>query len=287
MRKIFKNLRPIHYIAVIAALALTAGLYFGVKTTPPKKPKAQQPMNEAASHAMPHAVLSFDSLLTATKKTLPAHAQEEVASAEKAIANITDSSKMSPALEQLAQVWQEHREYPIAAYYYLVSGKLANSEKKLNFAAQLFLDLARRSSSEALQAWEGQMAIDGFKGVLALNPENDTATVNLAECYIGVGETMQGVMMLRDFSQKRPDNIPANLILGQQGIVSGQLDKAADRFQKVLAKDANNIEAMLGLAEVYKNKGEKAKAVEILERAKKTMDNPEFSKDIDNYIKTF
>lgn len=283
-------MRPIHYIAIAGVIAVAAALFYFGNTKPPQpKEKKQLTLEEAASmqqHSHAEAA-SFDSLLSAAMQSLPAHAKEEVAAAEKAIAGKTDSASMAPHFEALAKVWQEHKQFPVAAYYYLQEGKLVNSEKKLTFAAQLFLDLARKSTSESVQAWEGHMAIDGFQRVLAINPDNDTATISLAECYMGLGETMQGVLLLRDLTLKKPKNIPANLILGQQGIVSGQLDKALGRFQTVLDQEPENIEAMLGMAEVYKNKGNKAKAVEVLERAKKTMNNPDFTTDVDNYIKTF
>lgn len=246
-------------------------------------------LEEAADMQRTHVAhpASFDSIYLAAKKELPTHAGQEVVTIEQAINSKTDSTAMIGDFANLAKIWQEHKQLPIAAYYYLTEGKLANSEKKLTFAAQLFLDLARKSQSETVQAWEGEMAIDGFKKILELNPANDTASVNLAECYMGMGQTMKGVLVLRDLTAKKPDNIPANLMLGQQGIVSGQLDKAQARFSRVLELDKTNIEAMLGLAEVYKSKGDKTKAVEVLERAKKQMNNPDFSKDIDNYIKSF
>ncbi|HTN45105.1 MAG TPA: tetratricopeptide repeat protein [Flavipsychrobacter sp.] len=284
-------MRPVHYIVIAAALSVVAALFYLGNTTPPKPQgdKKMPSIEDAAAMQRSHVAhpASFDSLLEAARKELPEHAKEEVAAVEKSIAAYKDSASMAGEFEKLAKVWQEHKQLPIAANYYLYAGKLANSEKKLTFAAQLFLDLARKSHSESVQAWEGQMAIEGFEKVLAINPENDTATVSLAECYIGTGQTMQGVLLLRDFTAKKPDNIPANLILGQQGIVSGQLDKALLRFENVLDKDPENMEALLGIAEVHKNKGNKVKAVEALERAKKIMNNPDFSKDIDNYIKSF
>lgn len=285
-------MRISHYITIAVAIVLIAALFFWGNTIPPKvkNEKTGMPsLEEAAAMQKTHTATpaSFDSIYNVAKNALPQHAKEEITSLEKDIQNKADSTAMTPQIEELAKVWQEHKQLPVAAYYYMLSGKLVNSEKKLNFAAQLFLDLARKAQSESVQAWEGEMAIDGFKRVLEINPENDTATVSLAECYIGMGQTMQGVLTLRDFTAKKPDNVPANLLLGQQGIVSGQLDKAMGRFNKVLTLEPDNIEAMLGLAEVYKNKGDKTKAVEILEKAKKTMNNPEFSKDIDNYIKSF
>lgn len=230
---------------------------------------------------------SFDSILSAARQHLPAHATEEIKAIENKLAAISDSSHMAVVFDTLARVWQQHKQPDVAAYYYLTAAKLDNSEKKLTFAAQLFLDQARKATSEATQAWMGQMAIEGFNRALQINPNNDTAKVSLAECYIGTGETMQGVMMLRDITEKNPDNVPANLILGQQGIVSGQFDKAIGRFERVLKAEPRNVEALLGMAEAYKSKGDKQKAIELLERSKQVMNNPEFSKDIDQYIKSF
>src|SRR5690606_20055438 len=133
----------------------------------------------------------------------------------------------------IADNWMGHNQKPVAAHYYLQAAKLENSEKKLTFAARLFLELVRKAPSEDIQAWEGQQAIEGFQRALRINPENDSAKLSLAECYIGTGATMEGVMLLREITEKDPDNITANLILGQQGIVSGQFDKAISRFETV------------------------------------------------------
>lgn len=278
-------MRPVHYITIAVAIALVAILYFGANTVPPRKADAET----AAATSTPHTVkaISFDSVLIAARKDLPPHAQEEIQSVEKQIAAMHDSSRMAALFDTLARLWQEHRQIPVAAYYHLQNGKLDNSEKKLTFAAQLFLELARRAGSESEQAWNGQMAIEGFNRALEINPSNDTAKVLLAECYIGTGQTMQGVTLLREVTEKDPTNVPANLILGQQGIVSGQLDKAIGRFETVLKTEPQNVEALLGMAEAYKNKGDKQKAIGLLQQAKQVLNNPEFSKDIDDYIKSF
>jgi tetratricopeptide (TPR) repeat protein len=280
-------LRPVHYITVGIAVALIAILYFGGDTTPPKK--KDQPAAMAGGASTPHSPkpASFDSILTASRQQLPQHAAEEIKTIENKLAAISDSSQMAVLFDTLAVRWSEHKQYPVAAYYHLLSGKLVNSEKKLTFAAQLFLALAKKANSESAQAWAGQMAIEGFSRALQINPDNDSTKVNLAECYIGTGQTMQGVLMLREVTEKDPDNVTANLILGQQGIVSGQFDKAIGRFEKVLKKEPENVEGLLGLAEAYKSSGNKEKAIELLQQSKKVMNNPEFSKDIDQYINSF
>ena len=71
----------------------------------------------------------------------------------------------------------------------------------------------------------------------------------------GAGETMQGLQLLLGIIRERPDDIPANLMLGRLAIQSGQFDKAVGRFETVLKQEANNTEAMYFLAEAYKGKG--------------------------------
>lgn len=278
-------MKPVHYITIAAFIGLTAILYWGINTVPPKKEGTAGIANAGPGHEA--GTFNPDSLFNVIRLTLPEHAQETVLSAEKQLTALTDSGQMAPLMQKLADTWLEHQGFIPAAYYHYHAGRLENSEKKLNFAAQLFLDLARKATSTSLQAWEGQLAIAGFSQALALNPGNDTTRIHLAECYIGTGETMQGVLMLREVTDREPENIPANLILGQQGIVSGQLDKAAERFETVLRQEPRNLEGLLGLAEVYKNKGNKAKAIELLETAKNIMNHPGFSKDIDEYIQSF
>jgi len=282
-------LRSVHYITLAVAVALIALLYWGVSTVPPKKAGAPGQM---AANGMQSAntvePASFDSIYTASKQQLPGHAIAEVDSVEKIIRAIRDSARMAPVFSDLAAIWQSHKQLPVAAYYYAVAGKLENSEKKLNFAGQLFLDLMHESQSAPVQVWEAQQAVACLKKSLELNPQNDTAKMALAAGYIeGTGETMQGVQLLLGITREKPDNIPANLMLGRLSIQSGQFDKAVQRFETVLKTDPGNTEALYFLAEAYKGKGDKEKAIELFEKCKKLVNKPDFSRDIDQYIKSF
>lgn len=231
---------------------------------------------------------SFDSIYTASRQQLPGHALTEIDSVDKEIRAIRDSARMAPAFSALAAIWREHKQLPVAAYYYAVAGKLENSEKKLNFAAQLFLDLMHESQPAPVQMWEAQQAVACLKRSLELNPQNDTAKLALAAGYIeGTGETMQGVQLLLGITREKPDNIAANLMLGRLSIQSGQFDKAVQRFETVLKTEPENTEALYFLAEAYKGKGDKEKAIELFEKCKKIVNKPDFSRDIDNYIKSF
>ena len=95
---------------------------------------------------------------------------------------------------------------------------------------------------------------------------------------------MQGVVMLRDWSDKHPENKRAHLILGSMSIQSQQFEKALERADKVLALDRKNLEAYLLKSQAYQLMGQKDKAIAVLNEAKEMMNNPDFSKDVDAFI---
>lgn len=272
-------------ITALVAIGLVVVLFFWVNTVPPKP----QGGNSAAMAAGPnHQMNKFDvdSFVIAVKKTLNQHALSELQKVENTFKSATDSIHLAPMFKEYAKVWQEHKQFPLTAYYYYLAAKLEKSDKDLTFAAQLFLDLARREHETALQMWETNNSIAAFNQVLEITPHNDTVKLSLAECYFGTGDAMKGVALVKEVIAKDPENVAANLLLGQQGLISQQYEKAKERFEIVIKKEPKNLEALLGLAESYRGIGDKVNAKALLEKCKTLIDNPEFKKDIDNFIKT-
>lgn len=231
---------------------------------------------------------STDSIYAASLRALPEHAREEVRQLNFRMLEMKDSADMVPVFEELAQLWNKHKQAPMAAWNTAKAAHLAGSEKKLNFAGQIFLDLMHEAPNASMQAWEAQGAIDCLKEAMKLNPDNDTTKLALAAAYIeGTGEPMSGISILRDMVAKNPDHIPANLMLGRLSITSGQFDKAVTRLEHVLTLDQNNREALYFLGEAYKGLGNKEKAVEQFRKLEKLVNNPDFTKDLEAYINTF
>jgi tetratricopeptide (TPR) repeat protein len=229
----------------------------------------------------------FSSIVEAAKATLSAEANAKVKTLEDELAAIGDSSQMAVGFYKLSNFWKDNGDQRLAAWYASRSAKLENSEKKLNFAGQFFLDQIAADTSEAMQMWDVQAAMDVYEHVLKLNPDNDTAKMGLAQGHIVSGQPMKGVGLLREIVAKRPDDVPANMILGKMSVQSGQFDKAVGRFETVLKTEPNNTEALYMLAVAHKETGNKTKAIELLEKCKQLVNKPEFSQDIDNYINSF
>lgn len=195
---------------------------------------------------------------------------------------------MVPVFEDLAKLWNTHKQAPMAAWSTAKAAHLARSEKKLNFAGQIFLDLMHEAPNASVQAWEAEGAVACLQEALELNPDNDTTKLALAAAYIeGTGAPMSGVSILREMVAKNPDHIPANLMLGRLSIQSGQFDKAVSRLEHVLTLDPKNREALYFLGEAYKGLGNKEKAVEQFRKLEKLVNNPDFTKDLEGYINSF
>ena len=76
------------------------------------------------------------------------------------------------------------------------------------------------------------------------------------------------------------------IMLALGGLESGQFDKAIERLKTVVRNQPANIEAVLLLAQVYQQTGNKADAIAAFEAARKLADNPDMIKEIDRLIKS-
>jgi lipopolysaccharide biosynthesis regulator YciM len=80
-------------------------------------------------------------------------------------------------------------------------------------------------------------------------------------------------------------NMQAQLVLGIGGVVSTQYDKAVDRLLRVIKYQPDNVEAVSWLADAYSAKGDKENAIKWYEVSKKMINNPDYSKEVDERIK--
>ena len=207
---------------------------------------------------------------------------------EKQLSELADHEPSAIHFKDAAEYWEKQKELNMAAHFYKKAAFLENTEKSVTFAGNLFLAVMQKTEQPEIRRWQATEAIACFNKSLELNPENIDSKIALATCYTdGTGETMKGVTLLREVTQKDSNNISANIILGKLAIQSGQFDKAVRRLENVMKLRPDNTEAMYFLAEAYKGRGEKDKAIALFEKCKKLVKNPDFAKEIDRYINSF
>jgi tetratricopeptide (TPR) repeat protein len=295
-------LKPIHYISIGVAIALVIALFFGSNTVKPKEDTKNPSIAGTTPGEMQSAAMNlpapivFDSLLLPAQRLLSPAALSDIKAQEKIIADPqANNADKVLALEALGKLWQGFKNRPIAAHYFAESGKLENSEKKLNFAAHLLTEEIAHEQNPSIKQWMAYEALGCYGKLLEINPKNDTVQIDMAVMYIqGSGEAMKGVELLLSLVGKDSTHIRGNMVLGQMAIQSGQFDKAIARGNTILRVEPKNIEAHMFLAEAYKRKGQNEKNAEAITKAKalfteakNIMNNPEFSKEMDEYMKTF
>ena len=193
----------------------------------------------------------------------------------------------------MASFWNDSlHQHELHNFYTSQSAKLVNSEKNLTFAAQLMLADLRNESDPAKRGWKAEQAIELFEKAIALNPENESLQVGLGSCYVfGKGmagdpqQTMKGIQQLLQVVRKDSMNMQAQLVLGIGGVISNQYGKAVDRLLTVLKNEPGNLEAISWLADAYAGKGDKANALKWYGISKRMVNNPAYSKEVDERIK--
>ena len=242
----------------------------------------------AAAPGQPSA-FDINAFIGEQKKGLTPSQSAIITSLETALTRGDLVTQKKQNYQAMSDFWKDSvRSFLPYIYYYAEKAKLENSEKSLNFAAHSMLEELRGVSDPGLRTWMANEANNLFTRSLTLNPNNDSTVIGQGSTFFfGVsGAPMEGILKIRAIAEKNPNNVFAQFMLGFGGMVSGQNDKAIERFLKVTEIDPQNSEAIFLLAELYERGGDKKKAVEWYEKGKKYVANPELMKALDEKIKT-
>jgi len=283
--------RQQYLVAGIGVLLLLALYFFGQTVPPHKKPEA--PERGAPGSPIVKSI-GLQDILQASQAQLTPGQLSYVGRLQNAVVRGDVQMQQLNAYRQLAVFWKDSvREgFLLYAYYSGEAAKLEKSEKSLTFAAQLFLQSLRGQDNPALKSWMATNAKELFEKALELNPGNDSSKVGLGASYIfgstagNPTEVMQGIQRILEVARRDSANMYAQFMLGLGGIESGQFDKAIERLTTVVQHQPANIEAILLLAEVHQQKGDKTDAIKWYERAKKQIGNQDMVREIDQRIQS-
>lgn len=265
-------LKKQQWIAVAIGAVLLFGIYTFGKFTPPHE--------DHAPHAGPDEAESFEinAFINDLKKDLSPTQSAYLTTLEDALTRGDLVKQRIDNFHALSDFWRDSaKSYLPFIYYTAEKAKLENSEKNLNFAAHSMLEELRGISDVELKTWMANQANDLFNRSLKINPNNDSTIIGLGSTYFfGVsGSPMEGILKIRAISDKNPNNVFAQFMLGYGGLVSGQTEKATERFKKVIKLDPTNTEAIFLLAELYEKAGDKKSAIEWYQKGLKDVKNPE------------
>jgi len=273
------------WITAGIALLLITGLFAltqdGIFGYHPKKIEAANPF--------PSAIITIDSILHHAKQNLSSEQLTKLNFLENSITRGDVEGQKVHVLHQLSRYWRDSiRLFEPFAWYNGEAARLESSEKSLTFAAQLFLNNLKTEGNLALKTWKALQAKDLFERSLKLNPTNDSAQIGLGATYLYssvANNPMEGILKIRQVVEKDSTNVYALMTLGEASILSGQSDKAIERFAKVVQLQPANLEAILSLADIYERDGNKEEAIKWYQRSLSLINIPGLRKEVEIRIK--
>jgi tetratricopeptide (TPR) repeat protein len=274
--------RP-QWITAGIAFFLVIGLYAATREQIFGAPKASQPAVAAA----PGQVLSIDSILHHAREHLTPEQLTRISFLEHSITRGDVKEQQTHIYHQLARFWADSaHSFEPYAWYTAEAARLENSEKSLTFAAHLFLNNLAEESDPRIRQWEAVQAKDLFERSLSINPANDSSAIGLGAVYLygGLASPMEGIGMIRKVAEKDSLNVFAQMTLGQASLMSGQTDKALERFKTVARIQPRNLEAVIRVAEILEQMGKKAEAIEWYGKSLDLLEVPAMKSEVEARI---
>ncbi len=275
-------------ILIFSAVALTAGLYRFGPTVGTKKPPLQAAVDNGPHNAGDFVIETF---LTETQKGLSPVRQQYLLELENKVKRGDVNNQQLHVFHQQAAFWKDSAANPVAYLYYLSKASaLDKSEKNLTFAAHSILGYLPFAEQPAQRVWLANQCRSLFEQALQINPQNDSSVVGLGACYFygagkdGDNSPMAGILKIREVAQKDSNNLFAQYMLGVGGVISGQYDKAVQRFERVARAQPDNLEVLFKLAETYETMGDKANAIRWYETIERGVKIPEMKTELQQRI---
>ncbi len=258
------------WLLIAGALALTIALYLAPNRIV-RENKSESP-----------EITGFESQLNGAKAGLQRQEADMISGIESELSKEPGNLSL---MDSLGRRWDALKKPAIAAHYFEAHAQKDEEEKSWLNAAYRYFD-AFQSTTDSLERNEMvQNAIRCYENVLKKNPKNLDAKTDLGVCYAeGTSNPMQGIMMLREVVTENPEHENAQFNLGVLSMRSGQYEKAAERFQKVLDINPGRKEMYLMTGRAYMMAGNTAKAVEYFEKLKKETADAALVAQANNYI---
>ena len=270
------------WITICIGVLIVAALFLFGRTGPYNSGTAKYFQSSLQSE------LTADSILFHAKEILTPAQIQWMNDLEQSVIRGDVKKQKLDVFHQLAHFWKDSaRIFEPYAWYEAEAARLENSEKSLTFAAHLILENLRNEESDQLKRCKALQAKDLFERSLRINDKNDSTIVGLGACYIFgniADNPMEGILKVRQVVEKDSTNVYAQMVLGQGSLMSGQYDRAIDRFEKILALQPVNLEAILLMAEVFERKEDKSNAIKWYSKALPLALNPAMKSALEKRI---
>ncbi|MEM9887252.1 MAG: hypothetical protein AAF849_15270 [Bacteroidota bacterium] len=253
----------LQWIVVLLSLLLFAVLYFGFDV----KTETQQQIQATRSQSLESTDASI--LIREARAELETEALNSVRILEQEIEISTSDSAKLAAYKDLSGLWYRLENIAIAGHYAEKAALIEDTEEAWSIAGTTYAICTQRANTDKIKQFCTSKAFKAFESATSINPDNIQHKVNLALVYLETQNPMQGIQMLRNLNQQYPESVLVLMTLGRQALRTNQLERAGERFTKVLTIEPNNREAACALADIYTQLKRQFEAQQYIDLCKK------------------
>jgi len=238
-------------------LGLFLVLYFGCDT------KSNEQKLVEKSRVLNFEKVSPQTILKSGKASLIEEDKQFAEVLELQLSRESDPIVKLDLLERLASFWFSKEKAGVSGIYAQRIAEENDNEESWGICGTTFTLCVQKAEDADEKEFCFNRAIKAFDQAISLNPENIDHKINQALCYVEKpleDNPMKGIMMLLELNRENPENIPVLLQLGKLGLQTNQMEKATERFKKVLNLEPENKEAHCYLAKIYSQVGNKIEA---------------------------
>lgn len=272
--------RNLQIIVIALSVALFALLYFGGRTKPSNRPDVEKTRALTAESSTDTEKMILSAKAGLTEENLA----PIVALEAKLPLQLTDSLR-AESFKEISREWNSLNKFSIGGIYAMKVAEIEQTETAWSIAGTTFGFALQREKDAANRTFCIEQAIKAFQKAMEINPDETQHKINLALTYVETEQPMQGISLLRELSQKEPENAAVLMALAQLSIRSGQYDKAIERYEQIVKLEPNNVKAHYAQAQVYQSLGKIQEAVASYNKCLALSDDKELKAEIEQIIK--
>jgi Flp pilus assembly protein TadD len=238
------------WIALGAALAIMALLYFGLDTKP------RQFRQVEMSRQISLRSTDVRSLLVDARAAVHGGDANRILALEKALEENGDDVEV---LRQLSSAWFALGQGAIAGHYATEVALREGSADAWSIAGTTYSLALRGAKEEKVRRFCLEGGVEAFEKAISLEADEVRHRINLALLYSEFppeNNPMQGILMLVDLHKQYPGEAAVLFHLGRLAIQTGQTEKAVERLQQAATLRPDHLETWLLLASALETSGD-------------------------------